>query len=71
VETVSVCCEAVTPFSNTCYINFVLQKPKTKALKQIKGKPLTQRKKQLGVFCCVKIAKLDFEHKTWPLLLLC
>ena len=36
MENVSVYCEAVTPFSNTCYINSVLQKAKTIALKQIK-----------------------------------
>ena len=50
METVSVCCEAVTPFSNTCYINFVLQKAKTKALKQIKRQAFNTEKEAVGCF---------------------
>ena len=50
VESVSVYCEAVIPFSNTCYINFVLQKAKTIALKQIKRQAFHTEKEAVVCF---------------------
>ena len=50
MKTVGVYCEAVTPFSNTCYINFVLQKAKTIALKQIKRQAFNTEKEAVVCF---------------------